>query len=130
MQDIFIEETDTTPQINLLFSKGKLTLKGVSYPEYAKEFYQPVLEAIREYVSTDPQKHTEMAFKFTYFNTGTNPLITGIMKELENLSNIEGKTVEVNWYYEKDDDDMKEVGEYLETLTELEIRFIPVDSIE
>ncbi|NJO03716.1 MAG: DUF1987 domain-containing protein, partial [Bacteroidia bacterium] len=103
MQNIHIAETDNTPSVHFDFQRGQLEIKGISFPEYAKEFYEPVLEALREYVTRPLVAKTVLAFKFTYFNTGTNSFITDLFKELERLDQLHEHTVEIFWYYEEED---------------------------
>ncbi len=128
MQNIFINRTETTPEIKFDFQKGQFEINGVSYPEFAREFYEPVLEALNKYVENPSAKVTQMAFKFTYFNTGTNTLISGILAALEKLVS-NGHQVRLQWYYEEDDEDMRELGEYFKTLTTLPLEFIACEEI-
>ncbi len=128
MKNIFIKPTETTPEIKFDFQKGQFEISGVSYPEFAREFYEPLLDALEKYVENPSVKITEMAFKFTYFNTGTNTLISGILSALEQLVS-NGYQVRLQWYYEEEDEDMKELGEYFKTLTKLPLEFIACDEI-
>ena len=129
MQNIIIEETENTPSIQFDFQRGEFEIKGVSFPEYAKEFYEPILEALREYTTRPLAKNTRLSFKFTYFNTGTNSFITDLMRELERIPNLDGYDVEVIWYYEEEDEDMKELGDYFESLTHLPVKFVECEEI-
>jgi hypothetical protein len=123
MQNIKFKETENTPSIDFNFETGIFEIRGTSYPEYAKEFYEPILQSLREYALLPTAPETIMNFKFHYFNTGTNSLITGIFKELEKLEK-QGHPLKVNWYHEDDDDDMRELGEYFGSLTYLPIEII------
>jgi hypothetical protein len=126
MQNIHWEATDNTPLIDFDFEKGILEITGASFPEYAREFYEPILEALKEYVIAPVATQTRMLFKFTYFNTGTNTLITGIMKDLEQLTES-GHIVEVFWYFEPEDLDMRDLGEYFRTLTTLNMQVLEIE---
>ncbi len=128
MQNIRLKRTENTPEINFDFQKGVFEIMGVSYPEYAREFYEPVLENLEKYAANPPTQKTRMMFKFTYFNTGTNTLITGILQSLEALHE-KGHEIHLQWYYEEDDEDMKELGEYFTTLTVLPVEFVPCEEI-
>ncbi len=128
MQNILLKETENTPAIDFNFDKGVFEIKGLSYPEYAKEFYEPLLQNLREYALLPSAPKTVMTFKFQYFNTGTNSLITGIFKELEKLEK-QGHPLKISWYHERDDDDMRELGDYFGTLTYLPVEVIDCDVI-
>lgn len=129
MENIKLEETENTPSIDFNFEQGHLEIKGTSYPEYAKEFYEPILQSLKEYTLLPNTSETVVNFKFHYFNTGTNSFITGIFKELEKLEK-QGHSLQINWYHESEDDDMRELGEYFATLTYLPIEVIDCESFE
>jgi len=128
MQNIHLTRTDNTPEINFNFQTGIFEISGVSYPEYAREFYEPVVESLEKYVENPPTYETKMVFKFTYFNTGTNTLITAILQALEALHQ-KGHKIDLQWHYEEDDEDMRELGEYFKTLTILPVTFVEVEEI-
>ncbi|MCU0444097.1 MAG: DUF1987 domain-containing protein [Microscillaceae bacterium] len=129
MHNIIYKETDNTPYVNFDFENGNFEVRGVSYPEYAKEFFQPVVENLDHYIASTAAAHTTMAFKFTYFNTGTNSPITEILRLLEVLAGRNGYTVDIFWYYEDEDEDIRELGEYFQTLTSLPIQILPLEHI-
>jgi hypothetical protein len=130
MQNIVYKETDNTPYVNFDFENGQFEVRGVSYPEYAKEFFQPVVEHLDEYIASAAVPHTVMAFKFTYFNTGTNSPLTEILRRLEVLASRNDYTVEVFWYYEHEDEDIRELGEYFQTLTSLPLQIVSLESFD
>jgi hypothetical protein len=109
MQDLYIEAAKDTPQIKFDSQKNELFIEGQSYPESASEFYNPILEWIEKY---GEQKDIDLtvSFKFTYFNTSSSKAILDILDILD-VFHEKGKEPKVNWYYEKDDEDIKESGE-------------------
>ena len=129
MQNIMIAATENTPSVHFDFQEGVFEISGVSFPEYAKEFYEPILESLKEYTAHPLTPKTILKFKFTYFNTGTNSFITDLIKEMEKLSDLHGHEVDVIWYYEEEDEDMKEIGDYFDTLTHLSVKFEPCEEI-
>ena len=46
MEDLFIEATQATPQIDFIGSKGHFSIAGKSYPENVSIFYSPVFDYI------------------------------------------------------------------------------------
>ncbi|EAY27437.1 DUF1987 domain-containing protein [Microscilla marina] len=129
MKNIFLEETDDGPQLNFNFNDGVFEVKGTSMPEHPDEYYREVLTHLQIYVDDPTASKTTMVFKFLYFNTGTNPIIMRLLETLEKLMDKSHK-VEVQWVYEHDDMDMKEVGEYFNALTQLDIKLFPIESID
>jgi hypothetical protein len=129
MQNIHLKATDITPEIIFNFTTGEFVIQGVSYPEYAKDFYEPILKELEQYADNPSTTKTVMSFKFTYFNTGTNTLITGIFKELEKLEKMPNHTIAIFWYYEEEDEDMLELGEYFKSLTHLPIVYVEAEEL-
>ncbi|NJL14326.1 MAG: DUF1987 domain-containing protein [Microscillaceae bacterium] len=130
MKNIHLKPTQNTPRLDFDFEKGLFEITGVSYPEYAKEFYDPIVNTLEKYALNPPTRQTRMVFKFTYFNTGTNTPLSSIFKALETLAARPDHPVIINWYFETDDDDMRELGEYFQTLTHLPIEIIEIGEIE
>lgn len=129
MKNIFREETDEGPQLSFNFRDGIFEVKGTSMPEHPDEYYREALTYLQMYVDNPQAGKTKMIFKFLYFNTGTNPIIMRLLETLEKLTNKQ-HSVEVEWVYEHDDMDMKEVGEYFNALTKLNIELFPIESID
>ena len=63
-----------------------------------------------------------------YFNTSSSKCILDLFKQLESLNNGETE-VNVNWYYEEDDEDMAEAGEDYDAIISLPFKMIEVEEI-
>lgn len=109
MEPINIEPSVKTPKISFDDGSGALEIEGRSIPENSTEFYKPVFEWLDAYIDA-PSANTEFAFKLEYFNTSSSKCILDVLRKLEKL-HINGNKVVVNWFYEEDDEDMKEAGE-------------------
>lgn len=108
METLDIKATNDTPRVILDPGGNIFEISGRSLPEDVVIFYQPILDWLEEYQS-QPNKSTEFVFKYIYFNTATSKLIQDILIILENLYES-GKPVKVLWYYERDDEDMYDLG--------------------
>lgn len=118
MNNLEIEETKTTPKAEFRTS-GEFLLEGVSLPEDSFAFYSPIFKWLNEMTI----KNVVFNIKLEYLNTSSTKQIFMLLKKLTDGEKYE--KVEVNWYYEEDDEDMHEAGEYYSSLlTELEFRFI------
>ena len=84
-------------------------IKGRSIPENSVEFYAPLIEGLSKYHQS-PSLKTKVDFRLEYFNTSSSKCILEILKQLQALS-VEGNNVEVDWYYDEDDDEILEIGE-------------------
>ena len=128
MEDIFIKESPTTPEVNFNFQEGELEVKGVSIPEDTEEFYNPLIEALEEFINTEMPEKIVMTFKLIYVNTSTSAVLGKMIKILEPLEGEE-RDVQVHWYYEVEDEDMKDLGEDFNSFSKLSFELIPCDEI-
>lgn len=109
MKDVIIKGTEETPSIEFNANEGCLLIKGRSIPEDPFTFYAPLLESLSKYHQS-PSSKTKVGFQFEYFNTSSSKCILEILKQLQTLSQ-DGNNVEVDWYYDENDEDILEIGE-------------------
>lgn len=122
-----MEGSPKTPTINFDATTGVLEVKGRSIPENSVEFYKPLNDWVEEY-SKSPQSETTFDVKLEYFNTSSSKCILDLFKLLESL-NGNGTKVNVNWYFEEDDEDMEEAGEDYQAIISLPFKMIEVEEI-
>ncbi len=121
MKAFKIGGTEFTPDIDFDRENGPFVLSGVSRPENANEFYEPVIKWLREYVE-NPSEKTIVNFKFDYFNTSSLKyflIMLSLFKEIEDS----GGQLEIIWFYDEEDESMLEAGKNLEELSELEFKY-------
>ena len=109
MEPLLINATKSTPLVHLDDSRGIYILAGRSIPIDAGDFYQPILDWIDQLLSKSPAI-VEFNFKFEFFNIASSKRILFILYKLSDLQ-ARGTTVKVNWFYEKYDEDMLEIGQ-------------------
>ena len=68
MENLIIEATTYTPNINFDAVNGELSISGKSYPENTFEFYKPVNEWIIKYLETTPTKNINIKLVIFGFN--------------------------------------------------------------
>jgi hypothetical protein len=124
MDPLTIKGTMKTPTINSDLEQGIIDIRGRSNPENANAFYKPILDWIDEYVK-DPVDRTTVNLELEYFNTTSSKCILSLLRKLES-SKDSTRDIIVNWYYEKDDLDERETGEFYEKMTELSFNYIGV----
>lgn len=127
MENLTIEGTAKTPTVDFNASKGLLELKGRSIPENSIEFFKPLNDWVEAY-GKSPQAQTEVNMKLEYFNTSSSKCILDFFKKLE-VINGKGTTVNINWYFEEDDEDMEEAGEDYGAILNLTFKMIEVEEI-
>jgi hypothetical protein len=122
MERIEIEPTSTTPKISFLPQEGYFEISGKSLPENSFEFYKPLLDYMEAYAET-PVPNTSLVFKLQYFNTSSTSHFLRMIKKFEKIG-ADGKIAVVRWFYDEDDEDMKEAGEDFKVLSKLPIEII------
>lgn len=110
-----IEETRTTPFV--LIDQGQITINGRSIPEDAFEFFEPVVDACKEYV-LKPAKHTIVNIHLEYVNSGSKKYLTNILTVLEK-SYLDGNGYEIIWTYDSDDEAMLDLGNDLKGIIKI-----------
>lgn len=127
MENIVIEGTSKTPQVEFAAEKGELLIKGRSIPENSIEFYKPLIDWIDDYAN-NAQQATNVNIQLEYFNTSSSKCILDVFKRLEQIKNS-GKQVTVKWHYELDDEDMLEAGEDYQAIIDLPFQMIEIEEV-
>jgi hypothetical protein len=124
MELLIIEKTNVTPEIRFNPFEGILMMKGRSIPENPVDFYSGLMDWIKEYYSS-PKEITEFLFEFEYVNSGSAKFILEILRKVR-MSQDQGKTTMVRWFYEEEDEAIQELGEYFRDMLKIPIELIPV----
>jgi len=80
-QNLIIEQTPKTPQIDLNKLTGDLIFSGKSIPENPAKVYEPVLNWVTEYI-LEARPTTNIRFNLEYFNTASSLWLAKILKVL------------------------------------------------
>ncbi len=125
MEIIIRDGTPKTPSVKLDGTTGIIEIKGRSIPENSIEFYKPLIDWLEKYGAA-PSASTVVNIQLEYFNTSSSKCILDIFKRLELISK-KGNLVEINWYYEEDDEDMFEAGEDYQSIINLNFKMIEIE---
>ena len=110
MQNLEIPATARTPAVKFDFGQSHLKLVGESYPEDVIEFYNPIFASLDAYLSALGDGRCRFDFELIYLNSSSAKAIMMLMDKLDAAA-ANGATVDVYWYYDKEDDTMQELGE-------------------
>jgi hypothetical protein len=110
MENYVINGSTYIPSVSFDATNHVLEIAGESYHEYTVEFFQPIMDWLKNYLAT-PGKTVVFNFKMTYFNTSSSRRFLEIFDMLEDYHTKKGGQVTVNWYYQAGDLDMLESGE-------------------
>ncbi len=122
MKELLLEASERLPEIQL--RSGFVSIKGHSIPQNPRKTYKPVLQWIRVYIK-DPAPHTEVSLNIDFTDTGSTKAIFDILKLLA-ICQKTNHRIEIvfNWIYKKDEDDIKELGEFLERKLEVMFNYV------
>lgn len=109
MQSLKIDATRYTPEI-ILDASGYISIKGKSYPENTFEFYQPIMEWLGIYFKIAPAEKTLVDIEIIYFNSSSSQLFSELFDLLEEAVKNRHE-IEVNWIFDKDNENAQEFGE-------------------
>ena len=128
MKSLSIQKTDALPEVKFDVDTGIMHMEGMSYDEDALEFYKVLMQWLEQF-SEDPSLNNSL--KVNLFLHYLDSCSTKCMYEVLNLfKGIKEKVdeLEINWYYEEDEEDMEDMGiEYGEIL-EMDINVLKVKS--
>ena len=108
MSIINIEETSKTPKIIANAALGTLSIKGKSYPENTRVFYEPLVKWLVDFSTAHPKVIT-VDLEIEYYNTSTSSILFKILDALKKISASSEMTI--TWHYAKDDIEMEEIGQ-------------------
>ena len=113
MEEYFLEATDKTPEIHL--KDGLVAISGRSIPEDPNKVFRTAHQWVMQYVKR-PALRTEVRIQIEYCDTGSTNNIFNIMTKLVKCRNSNYNIEMVfNWFYEKDDDEVLELGKFMES---------------
>lgn len=103
-----IEGQRRSLKVELDGDTGVFLFAGVSLPENTNAFFEPILEVLHTYLK-NPKEKTTVNFYIEYLNTSSALYLRRIVMALEDTLGPE--KLDVNWYFEKDDEDIRDFGE-------------------
>lgn len=120
MTNLSIKPTNITPEINFDLA-GKFSIKGISIPEKATEFYSDVFLWIDQNKNDFP-KQIEVSLMLEYMNTPSKKFIILLLTKLIEICHKQNK-LEIVWMYDHEIEDLREEGEVLEEVLEFPFKF-------
>ncbi len=128
MDALIISPTEYSPRVILDPDAGTFEIVGESRPEDVRTFYEPILAWLDEYQSYLASnkiegKKYEFKVVLEYFNSTSAKYVLDVLMKLDNFVE-DGHNFQVNWHYEKIDEDMKSSGEEFKKLTAVPFNLI------
>jgi len=122
MENLVINNTINTPQVNLNAKTGELSIKGSSTAENPLEYFNPIMAWLKDYY-VSPVSVTTVNIFPVHFNTVSTKCLLLFLRKMKTISDMGNKVV-IKWHYEEDDEDMLDMGEEYANVVELPFEFI------
>lgn len=115
---IIQEQTKTSPGI--FFDPGTEILKiiGRSIPENPEIVFKPLKNWITGFFESNEKLNLSIVLE--YINSGSSKHMIEILKLLRNYQ-VDGKSLNITWFYEEDDEAIMELGEHFRDTSGLPI---------
>jgi hypothetical protein len=120
------ELSKRTPWI--IMEPGRIFVMGRSIPENPGDFYRSVQTWLTDY-SKKFRGKTKISLGFEYINTASMKWIYTLLRELSQVREI-SVSATITWYYEKGDEDMKELGFILKSLVTSQFTMTEVEDMD
>ena len=114
MSILILQADHNTPYVNFDSETGILELNGRLIPESALLFFEPLVQWLKNHVTTMSTK-TELHLSIEYLSTTSSKYLLDLIRQMEKLQDA-GKQVGIFWYHEPEDEDMMDSGEDFKSL--------------
>src|SRR5688572_28155841 len=119
MFDFSIPPGKNTPEVIFESKTSSLVLKGKSYPENSKNFYDEIILHFKKYPFSD---NFSITLDFDYISSSS---VFSVLEFLKKVREFGPKTsFKVVFFYDEVDDDMREIGNNYRKLTGLPIEML------
>lgn len=121
-----LKGTKESPEVIFDKENNHFSISGRSLPEDSFQYYQPVIEWMREYV-IDPLPSTELVAHFEYFNSSSIKQLLILFKTFESLLQS-GKEAKIVWKYDEEDDLMEIKGKEFKRMLKIPMELVEIAS--
>ncbi|SRR6056297_29199 len=122
MQDLYLEKTFNSPEVEFIAETGELSMEGRSIPEDPGEFFDRLINWVNEYF-LNPTDRTVMNIKLEYINSGSSKYMLELLRIMK-VNYEKGRDVLIKWYYEEGDESIEELGQHYQQTTQLPFELI------
>lgn len=121
LSTFLLEPDDQMPGISFTPETGNFMLWGRSIPHNAEMVFTPLMDWLEEYL-LHPAVHTRLQFNLDYFNTSSQKYLAEMFRKLNRLAKS-GSVVQIIWSYDKEDEDMRLIGDQFQMLVSVPMEF-------
>ncbi len=121
--NILIEGTAHTPTLQFNSENKEWIISGRSFNQSPANSYAPILQWIKDY-EQNPTEPFSLQFRLEFFDTSSFKMLLDILLDLKNRLGPQNELATVHWYYESEDEDMKDSGETLMLASSLKFEMV------
>jgi len=125
MEAMNIPATKNTPAITSDPASNRFSIIGISVPENASEFYQPIIERLFR-AGEMPAPGSVFHFRLNYFNSSSLKAIYMLLNEVKKGIDS-GHAYVIEWCVEQDDEFMQEAAETFSELLGVPLTVLPME---
>ena len=123
MEKLHVHHTKTTPSIVFDADKGEFKITGRSIPADATIFYSAADKWADKFTAGFEGNSMEIDIMLDHLNTGSVRSILTILTRFIRMKS-KGKTININWHYEQEDEDIRDKGEEMALILDHPFHFI------
>jgi hypothetical protein len=118
---VHILPTEKSPEV-YLNPEGTIHIRGRGLIVNKTEITDQILDWIELYLN-DPAEVTYVIVAFEYLNSFSTSALFSVLKKISQVM-LQSKKLIIKWYYEEDDADILERGEYIAASLQMPMEFI------
>lgn len=127
MENLLIQATKSSPEVNLNAQTGIMSIVGKSFPENTFEYYNPIIKWLKEYLKETKNQQVIFNLDLEYLNSSSLKAYFDLFDTLNNIDNTSLDIV-INWIFDSENDIAEETGEdFMADFETLNIKLIPKD---
>lgn len=120
---LYIKPSSKTPEV-LLDPEGIIKVSGRGLSTHRTEIPGQILRWLDVYIA-NPAETTYVILVFEYLNSYNTTILVSVLRKIMDVRTKSNKLV-VRWFYEPDDDDILERGQYIASVIDLPLEFIMI----
>lgn len=125
MENLILERTPETPEINFNAQTGTLKLFGRAYSNDISFFYKSLASWLEEYLKS-PQDLTTIELQLDYYNSIFIKLLYYFIEQSKSVLQ-KNKKLEIKWYYQDGDDESSDDAMRISKIINYPIETIPIE---
>jgi hypothetical protein len=112
MEDLYLNATRQTPEVDFRFSRHHLRMAGEAYPENAAAFFTPLIHACEAYLVQSGDAPVTIDLALRYLNSASTKLLFQFIGVFDRVA-AAGRRVVVEFRHDPEDDMLIEFAQDL-----------------